>query len=140
MTKSADLYRFIKAQEKDYSVALLEIKNGKKRSHWMWYIFPQIQGLGFSEMSVFYAIRDLQEATEFLRHPLLGQRLINICNVLLALKENDPGKILGSPDDMKLKSSMTLFASLPDVDPVFDKILTKFFNGEKDNKTLKIIK
>lgn len=140
MTKSADLYRFIKAQEKDYSVALLEIKNGKKRSHWMWYIFPQIQGLGFSEMSVFYAIRDLQEATEFLRHPLLGQRLINICNELLALKENDPGKILGSPDDMKLKSSMTLFASLPDADPVFDKILTKFFNGEKDNKTLKIIK
>ncbi len=116
-----------------------EIKKGKKRSHWMWYIFPQIQGLGFSETSKYYAIRDLQEADEFLKHPLLGIRLINICQALLNQSDNDASKIFGSPDDLKLKSSMTLFASLKETNPVFQMVLDKFFNGTRDARTMDII-
>ncbi len=139
MTKENDLKRFVDAQQADYRIALSEVKNGRKQSHWMWYIFPQIQGLGFSETSKFYAIKDIIEAEEFLKHPVLGSRLINICNELLALKSNDANKIFGSPDDVKLKSSMTLFSALPDTNPVFQMVLDKFFNGTKDNKTLQII-
>ncbi len=105
----------------------------------MWYIFPQIQGLGFSETSKFYAIKDINEAEEFLKHPVLGSRLVHICNELLNLECNDANKIFGSPDDLKLKSSMTLFSSLPNTNPVFELVLEKFFNGTKDNKTLRII-
>lgn len=130
--------RFIAAQEASYPIALAEIKNGKKRSHWMWYIFPQIQGLGFSETSRFYAIKDIQEAEAFLQHPVLGSRLIEICNALLEVNGNDAHTIFGSPDDMKLKSSMTLFASVH-ADPVFDLVLEKFFGGKKDDRTLQII-
>ena len=132
------LNRFIEAQQRDYATALAEIKNGKKQSHWMWYIFPQVQGLALSETSRFYAIKDVPEALEFVQHPVLGSRLVEICNVLLKLDENDPHKIFGSPDDMKLKSSMTLFASL-NVNAVFQSVLDKFFNGAKDNKTVQII-
>ena len=132
------LKRFIDAQKTVYETALSEIKNGKKQSHWMWYIFPQIQGLGFSETSKYYAIKDIKEAEEFLKHPLLGSRLIEICNQLLALKSNDANKIFGSPDNLKLKSSMTLF-SLLNINSVFDLIIEKFFNGIKDDKTLEII-
>jgi uncharacterized protein (DUF1810 family) len=134
-----DLERFIKAQEQDYTIALAEVKNGRKRSHWMWYIFPQIQGLGFSEMAKRYGIKSLDEAEAYMQHPVLGQRLIEICTALLQLKSNDAYAIFGSPDDMKLKSSMTLFASLPDAYPVFQSILDKFFNGEPDSKTLHLI-
>lgn len=140
MTKENNLKRFIEAQETDYAIALSEVKNGRKQSHWMWYIFPQIQGLGFSETSKFYAIKDVNEAEEFLRHPVLGSRLIDICHQLLALKSNDANRIFGSPDDVKLKSSMTLFSSLPDTNPVFQLVLDKFFNGTKDNRTLAQIK
>ncbi len=139
MTKENPLKRFIDAQEKDYQVALSEVKNGRKQSHWMWYIFPQIQGLGFSETSKYYAIKDSNEAEEFLKHPVLGSRLVSICNELLKLKYDDANKIFGSPDDLKLKSSMTLFSSLLDTNPVFQSILEKFFSGTKDNKTLRII-
>ena len=139
MTKENNLKRFIDAQEADYQIALSEVKNGKKQSHWMWYIFPQIQGLGFSETSKFYAIKDLKEAEEFLKHVILGVRLIHICNELVKLKGNDANKIFGSPDDVKLKSSATLFSSLPDTNPVFQSVLDKFFNGKKDSKTLQII-
>ncbi len=99
----------------------------------MWYIFPQIQGLGFSETSKFYAIKDINEAEEFLNHPVLGSRLVHICNELLKLKSNDANKIFGSPDDLKLKSSMTLFSSLHNSNHVFQLVLEKFFNGTKDN-------
>jgi uncharacterized protein (DUF1810 family) len=133
-----NLNRFIEAQQSDYQTALAEIKNARKRSHWMWYIFPQIQGLGLSETSRFYAIKDLREATEFLNHPVLGKNLIEICEALLKLEGNNANQIFGSPDDMKLKSSMTLFASLG-TNPVFDGVLKKFFNGAKDSKTLSII-
>ncbi|HXR84191.1 MAG TPA: DUF1810 domain-containing protein [Hanamia sp.] len=134
-----NLNRFLKAQQRHYPIALSEIKNGKKQSHWVWYIFPQIQGLGFSETSKFYAIKNIQEAQEFLKDPVLGQRLIEICNELMKLKTNDAYKIFGSPDDTKLRSSMTLFSSLENTDPVFQKVLDKFFDGKKDEKTLKII-
>ncbi len=105
----------------------------------MWYIFPQIQGLGFSETSRFYAIKNISEAEEYLKHPILGSRLIEICNAVLGLESNNANKIFGSPDDLKLKSSMTLFAALNHTDPVFQLVLDKFFNGTKDNATLRII-
>ncbi len=139
MIKDDTLKRFIDAQETDYQVALSEIRNGRKRTHWMWYIFPQILGLGFSETSKFYAIKDINEAKAFLQHPVLSNRLNNICNELLKLKSNDANKIFGSPDDLKLKSSMTLFSSVDNADPVFRQVLEKFFNGEKDTRTLQII-
>jgi len=139
MTKENNLKRFIDAQEANYQIALSEIKNGRKQSHWIWYIFPQIHGLGFSETSKFYSIKNIQEAEEFLKHPILGRRLIEICNKLLELESNDANKIFGSPDDLKLKSSMTLFSSLHNSNPVFQSVLEKFFNGTKDNKTLQII-
>lgn len=135
-----NLQRFIDAQEKVYPIALSEIKNGKKQSHWMWYIFPQIQGLGFSETSKFYAIKNIHEAEKFLNHPVLGNRLIEISNELLNLETNDAHKVFGSPDDLKLHSSMTLFSSLSNTNSVFQKVLDKFFEGIKDEKTLRIIK
>ena len=134
------LQRFIDAQQSDYETALSEIKRGRKQSHWMWYIFPQIQGLGFSATSKLYAIRNLQEAQAYLNHPLLGKRLKEITDALINLPSNNAHEIFGSPDDVKLRSSMTLFASLPDADPVFESALKKFFKGEKDAKTLSIIK
>jgi uncharacterized protein (DUF1810 family) len=134
------LQRFIDAQQSDYETALSEIKRGRKQSHWMWYIFPQIQGLGFSTTSKLYAIKNLKEAQAYLNHPLLGKRLKEITDALINLPTNDAHEIFGSPDDVKLKSSMTLFASLPDADPIFESALKKFFKGEKDAKTLSIIK
>jgi uncharacterized protein (DUF1810 family) len=139
MSQHNDLNRFIDAQKRDYALALSEIKNGRKQSHWMWYIFPQIHGLGFSETSRFYSIKNMQEAETFLNHPVLGQRLIEICNELLKSQTNDAHKVFGSPDYVKLKSSMTLFSLLPNTNPVFQSVLDKFFNGEKDDKTLQII-
>jgi uncharacterized protein (DUF1810 family) len=139
MTNENNLRRFLDAQQADYSAALAEIKNGRKRSHWMWYIFPQILGLGFSETSKFYAIKDINEAEEFLSHPVLGSRLIEISNELLKLESNNANTIFGSPDDVKLKSSMTLFASVHNADPVFQLVLDRFFNGTKDTTTLAII-
>jgi uncharacterized protein (DUF1810 family) len=134
-----DLQRFIDAQESDYANALAEIKKGRKRTHWMWYIFPQILGLGFSEMSKRYAIKDLDEAEAYINHPILGQRLIEICSELLKLQSNDAHEIFGSPDDMKLRSSMTLFAALPDAYPVFKSVIDKFFNGAMDGATLRLL-
>ena len=138
MSKETNLERFISAQEKSYPIALSEIKKGKKQSHWMWYIFPQIYGLGFSETSKFYSIKDIDEAKEFLLHPVLGNRLVGLCNELLKLEPDNATSIFGSPDDLKLKSSMTLFSSLK-INPVFQKVLDKFFNGAKDSKTLELI-
>jgi uncharacterized protein (DUF1810 family) len=134
-----NLERFIAAQSRDYEVALSEIKNGRKQSHWMWYIFPQIQGLGLTETSRFYAIKDIGEAQEFLEHPVLGNRLVSISRELLKLNSNDAHEIFGSPDDLKLKSSMTLFSSVDNADPVFKLVINKFFNGSMDRKTLEII-
>ncbi|QNE39708.1 DUF1810 domain-containing protein [Hymenobacter sp. NBH84] len=134
-----NLTRFLDAQKSDYQTALSEIKNGRKRSHWMWYIFPQIQGLGFSETSKFYAIQDAAEAEAYLSHPVLGSRLLEISNALLKLSASNATSVFGSPDDLKLKSSMTLFASLPKTNPVFQDVLDKFFNGAQDNKTQRLL-
>ena len=133
------LKRFTDAQENSYASAFSEIQLGSKRTHWMWFIFPQIGGLGFSETSRYYAIRNLQEAEDFLKHPVLGSRLITISRELLKLKTDDARGVFGSPDDLKLQSSMTLFSILPEADPVFQLVLDKFFNGKKDTKTLEII-
>jgi len=139
MTNENNLERFIGAQEKTYATALMEIKKGRKQSHWMWYIFPQVQGLGLSETSKRYAIRDLDEAQDFLQHPLLGNRLVAICEALLTLPGNDAHAIFGSPDDLKLRSSMTLFSSVDNSNAVFKSVLDKFFKGAKDAKTLQLI-
>ena len=136
-----DLNRFIKAQESSYEEALSEIKSGRKRSHWMWYIFPQYKGLGFSETSKYYSIKDLDEAKRYLNHPILGQRLKLITKELLVLNENNANKVFGSPDDLKLNSSMTLFAAIETTEEnIFNAVLDKFFNGQTDKKTLNLIK
>lgn len=140
MPQQPNLQRFLDAQKSSYQTALSEIKNGKKRSHWMWYVFPQIQGLGFSETSKFYAIEDVSEAETYLQHPVLGARLIEISSVAAGLKSGNATQVFGSPDDMKLKSSMTLFAALDQTNPVFQQVLDKFFGGKKDAQTLSIIR
>jgi len=134
-----NLKRFTDAQERDYELALSEIKNGRKRSHWIWYIFPQIKGLGYSDISKFYAINSIDEAEAYLNDSLLSSRLIEISEALLQLPENNATNIFGTPDDLKLKSSMTLFASVLGAPFVFQSVLDKFFNGEKDGKTLQIL-
>jgi uncharacterized protein (DUF1810 family) len=131
--------RFIKAQERDYTIALSEIKAGRKRSHWMWYIFPQLHGLGASEMSRYYAIQDFAEAGAHLEHPLLGPRLMEISSALLSLPGNNANAIFGSPDDRKLHSSMTLFSLVNGADPVFDQVIKKYFYGKTDPGTLQLL-
>ena len=133
-----DLERFLKAQDKDYEQALKEIKKGRKTSHWIWYIFPQIAGLGFSSTSKYYSIKDKNEAIEYLKNNTLKNRLIEICEALLSLESDDATYVMGYPDDLKLKSSMTLFSEVSDID-VFNKVLDKFYNGEKDEMTILLL-
>ncbi len=144
--KKYNLERFIEAQNEyeTYETALSEIKAGRKRSHWIWFIFPQLKGLGFSYNAQYYGIEDSNEAKEYLEHPVLGPRLLEISEALLKLQENDPAVVMGgSPDDMKLKSSMTLFVAVSEngsvFHSVFHRVLEKFFGGKMDEKTLKII-
>lgn len=137
------LQRFIEAQNRNYEIALLEIKHGRKQNHWMWYIFPQIQGLGSSTISNYYAIKNSSEARAYLDDEYLANNIINICNELLKLKTNNPVEIFGEIDAMKLKSSMTLFNYVCEKDDnkinIFSKVLDKYFNGEKDYLTIKIL-
>ena len=133
-----DLERFLKAQEKDYEHALNEIKNGRKTGHWIWYIFPQIAGLGFRSTSKYYSIKDKNEAIEYLKNKTLKDRLIEICEALLSLESDDATYVMGYPDDLKLKSSMTLFDEVSDID-VFKKVLDKFYKGEKDEMTISLL-
>ena len=135
----SELDRFIRAQEYNYSDALKEIKNGQKISHWIWYVFPQIKGLGKSDTAKWYAIKDLQEAKDYLNNEILSNRLEQICKALLDLDCNDAYKIFGSPDDMKLKSSMTLFEIAAPENKIFKRVLDKYFNGERIQKTIEII-
>jgi uncharacterized protein (DUF1810 family) len=135
-----DLKRFVDAQATSYHVALSEIKNGRKRSHWMWYIFPQVAGLGQSEYSRFYGIRNRNEAEAYLQHPVLGLRLCEISNALLQLPGSDALSIFGSPDHKKLQSSMTLFASVPgSCYEIFKQVIDKFFEGKMDKKTIEVL-
>ena len=131
--------RFIRAHERDYEIALLEIKEGKKRSHWMWYIFPQLKGFGNSATSEFYGIDGLEEAKAYYNNEYLQKHLLDISEALVALDSGDIVSILGYPDNLKLQSSMTLFMQVDPKEDVFSKVLDKYYNGEKDMKTIKII-
>jgi len=134
------LNKFLEAQKDTFELALSEIKNGKKESHWMWYVFPQIQGLGQSEVSKFYSLNTIDEAKDYLAHPILGSRLIEISTLLLHLNENDSYEIFGYQDNLKLKSCMTLFSlAANDEILIFNEILIKYFGNEKCNETLCII-
>ncbi len=134
-----DLDRFLKAQEPVYDEALEEIRSGRKRTHWMWYIFPQFAGLGASPMSRHYAVKSLAEAEAYLRHPILGARLIECAEALLAVSGRSARDILGTPDDLKLKSCATLF-DLVSPGGVFDRLLGKYYDGERDPLTLDAVR
>ena len=134
-----DLSRFTNAQKHDYETALAEIRSGRKRSHWMWYIFPQIQGLGRSQTAQFYAIRDLGEAAAYLNDPYLGKNIREISKALLEIEGSSASRIFGSPDDMKLRSSMTLFALASQDNQVFRDVLAKYYHGKMDERTVKIV-
>lgn len=133
------LDRFIDAQKEDYDMAFREIRSGKKRNHYMWYVFPQIKGLGRSSTAKYYAIEDLDEAREYMENEYLGNNLINISSELLKLETNDSVQIFGETDSKKLRSSMTLFELVSDND-VFSLVLEKYFNGKRDKKTLDLVK
>lgn len=132
------LERFIEAQENSYEEALKEIKNGRKETHWMWYVFPQISGLGMTYISNYYSIKSIEEAEEYLKNKQLRTNLEEITKELLKLKTNDSEQVLGPIDSLKLKSSMTLFDSI-EPDTIYNLVLQKYYNGEKDNKTLEIL-
>ena len=134
------LDRFVKAQENTYIAALKEIQSGKKRTHWMWFIFPQLRGLGESKMSYTYGIIGIEEARAYLAHPVLSQRLTEITQALLAHKGKSPTAIFGYIDDLKLQSCMTLFASVSEPNSVFHQVLDAFFDGKQDLETLRRIK
>ena len=134
-----DLNRFVDAQQGVYEGALAEIRSGLKRSHWMWFIFPQIEGLGFSEISKRYAIRSLAEAEAYLRHPVLGPRLIECADAALNVVGKSAAEIFGYPDDMKLRSCATLFAHVLPAGSVFHQLLDKFFEGKADERTLQVL-
>ena len=134
-----DLNRFVEAQRGDYATALEEITRGQKESHWMWYIFPQFEGLGFSPTSRRYAIKSVPEARAYLQHPVLGPRLIECAAAALRLDGRSALDVFGSPDDQKLRSSATLFAHVSPPGSVFEQLLGKFFQGVPDNRTLALV-
>ncbi len=135
-----NLDRFIKAQEYYFEIALSEIRAGRKRSHWMWYIFPQLKALGISSKAVYYGIADLEEAKAYMAEPYLRENLITITKALLALEESDPVVVMKHPDDYKLRYCMTLFeVAAPDVKE-FGMVLDKFYGGVRDENTLRILK
>lgn len=134
--QSHALDRFISAQHGVYTQALSEIESGRKQSHWMWFIFPQLKGLGRSQMAQYYGLDGLAEATAYLQHPVLGPNLIRITKAVLQLKPKSAHAVFGSPDDMKLRSCMTLFAEVPQADPVFSMVLRDYFDDKPDPATL----
>lgn len=133
-----DLARFVEAQWHHYTQALGEVRGGRKVSHWMWYVFPQFDGLGFSEMARRYAIKSLEEARAYLAHPILGPRLAECAEAALAVEGRSALAIFGSPDDLKLKSCATLFTLVSPDGSVFHRLLDKFFQGERDEKTVRL--
>jgi uncharacterized protein (DUF1810 family) len=134
-----NLQRFVSAQARDYEIAREELRNGRKRTHWIWYIFPQIDGLGYSANSKFYAIKSKAEAQNYLEHPLLGARLLECANILLKLEGRSASEIFGAPDDLKLKSSMTLFAAVQSQESAFARVLDKYFQGKRDIRTIELL-
>lgn len=140
MNPNDGIERFVVAQDRVYQQALREIKNGKKLSHWMWFVFPQIRGLGFTDYNVYYGIKDLNEAGYYLNDPILGKRLIEISQAVLSQEGKTAIEIFGKPDERKLKSCMTLFTQIQNTDPVFQKVLEKYYNGSIDDKTIAILR
>ncbi len=134
-----DLTRFIIAQKNVYDCVLTELRRGKKQTHWMWYIFPQIDGLGHSSTSIRYSIKSIEEARSYLSHPILGARLFECSELVLDIEQRSVSEIFGYPDDTKLRSSMTLFASISDIDSIFNSVLEKFFYGHRDSRTIQIL-
>jgi uncharacterized protein (DUF1810 family) len=134
-----DLNRFVRAQERDFAQALAEIRAGEKRSHWMWYIFPQIDGLAFSSTSKHYAIKSVEEAKAYLNDPILGPRLVACAEAVLRVEGRSAAEIFGWPDDLKSRSSMTLFACVTPPGSVFDRVLAKYYDGVGDGKTLALL-
>jgi uncharacterized protein (DUF1810 family) len=134
-----DLNRFLQAQEGDYERALGEIRRGRKQSHWMWYIFPQFDGLGFSPTSRLYSIKSIPEAQAYLAHPVLGPRLKECAEAALGVEGRSAREVFGSPDDMKLRSCATLFAAVSPAGSVFDRLLDKYYQGNRDDKTLRLL-
>ena len=135
-----NLDRFVSAQEHCYERALEEVKSGRKESHWMWFIFPQILGLGMSDTAIFYSINDIGEAKLYLEHEVLGPRLVEITKELLELDTDDPVDVFGDIDALKLNSCMTLFDYVSDDENVFSEVIEKFYNGQKGEKTLQLLK
>ena len=140
MSDKYNLERFIKQQKRDYPIALEEIQNGRKESHWMWWIFPQLQGLGYSYTSMEYGINGLEEAKAYLQNSYLRENMITICNALLSLENSDAGSVMGYPDNLKLCSSMTLFSLAEPENPVFIEVLKKYFGGKLDTRTVEMVK
>jgi uncharacterized protein (DUF1810 family) len=138
-TDPFNLRRFVSAQEMIYTDVLAELQSGRKRTHWMWFIFPQFDGLGYSATSKHYAIKSKDEARSYLSHPVLGKRLTECAETILALQGRSASEIFGSPDDMKLKSSMTLFAAVTPPGSVFARILDMYFHGQQDSRTLDLL-
>jgi uncharacterized protein (DUF1810 family) len=133
------LARFIRAQQKTYNQVVAELSRGRKTGHWMWFIFPQIDGLGYSPTTKYYAIKSREEARSYLQHPVLGPRLVECAEVLLALRGRDVSQVFGNPDDLKLRSSMTLFEVVAGPDSVFTRVLDKYFSGDRDTRTLSLL-
>ena len=134
-----DLARFVAAQNASYAAALEEIRAGRKQTHWMWFVFPQLQGLGSSSTARFYAIKNAAEAEAYLAHPVLGPRLLEISDVLLGVEGKSASEIFGSPDDLKLRSCATLFANVSECGSVFEQVLEKFFDGQPDPETMRLL-
>ena len=135
-----NLERFLKAQDSSYDIALQELNDGRKRSHWMWYIFPQLKALGYSETALYYGIADMEEAKSYLAHPILKARLVACCEAILLHKDKSALRILGDIDAMKLKSSMTLFAFASDEEnSIFHQVLAQFYGGKMDQRTREIL-
>lgn len=134
-----DLSRFLEAQKSTWDEAIAEIRAGRKRTHWMWFIFPQLAGLGTSSTAVRYAIGSLDEASAYLSHPILGPRLIGCAEAVLAVQGRSATEIFGSPDDLKLRSSATLFSQVSPADSVFHRILDKYYGSEPDTRTLDLL-
>jgi uncharacterized protein (DUF1810 family) len=134
-----NLMRFVEAQEDDYKQALSEIRNGRKQSHWMWYIFPQIDGLALSSTAKYYSIKSLDEARAYLDHPVLGPRLLECAEAAVGVAGRSAREVFGSPDDLKLRSCATLFACVSPPGSVFERLLAKYYGSARDDKTLRLL-
>jgi uncharacterized protein (DUF1810 family) len=136
---SGEMNRFVQAQDDIYATVLTELRSGRKTSHWMWFVFPQVAGLGTSGPARFYAIKSIGEAHAYLQHPILGPRLLECAETLLSIRGRTAREIFDYPDDMKLKSSMTLFATISSDESVFHRVLDHYYAGERDTRTLRLL-